>query len=155
MLQHLAPHHGYMKKIATRKDSMIFVTYYKYWLKCYLNVFTTFMIVPKRMGSTNVLANAIGKFKLFFNYMKKINKNHLFSSTYSVINSMIISLIVVCFLAAITFSCVLSSLSIFMCNFSFIIITSLKTYTYIFMCFNIYINMLIYICIYNNIYILD
>lgn len=53
---------------------MIFVTYYKYWLKCYLNVFTTLMIVPKRMGSTNVLANAIDKFNLFFNDEKKLNQ---------------------------------------------------------------------------------
>ena len=49
------------KKQVTSEDKMNLVTYVNIRLKCYLNVFTTFMIVPKRMGSYNTLANAIAQ----------------------------------------------------------------------------------------------
>lgn len=53
------PTSGYIKKQVTQEDKMNFVTYVNIRLKCYINLFTLFYIVPKRMGSCNVLANAI------------------------------------------------------------------------------------------------
>ena len=48
---------------------MNFVTYYKLWLKCYINLFC---IVPVGMGCGDVLARAIDKSPYFYN--KKNNK---------------------------------------------------------------------------------
>ena len=53
---------------------MNFVTYYKYWLKCYIYLFTFLYIVPKRMGSLNILARAIDKLYSFFSNEKKLNQ---------------------------------------------------------------------------------
>ena len=55
---------------------MTFVTYEYFRLKCYINLFTLFYIVPKRMGSNHVLARAIDNFKLFFKDLKKNTKKN-------------------------------------------------------------------------------
>ena len=94
---------------------MQFVTYCNIWLKCYLKLFNYFMIVLGERGSFNVLAKAIDIFNLFFNLLKKF-KGYLFSSIYSLINSVTISLIVLCCLAAMIFNSVFSSESMFAIN---------------------------------------
>ena len=50
------------KKQVTSEDKMNLVTYVTISLKCYINLFTWFGVVPKRMGSCDVLANAINDF---------------------------------------------------------------------------------------------
>ena len=45
------------------------------------------MIVPKRMGSTNILANAIDKFNSFFNDEKKLNQ--FYNSNFSINTSLL------------------------------------------------------------------
>ena len=62
------------KKQVTSEDKMnSVVTYVNIRLKCYINLFTWFYIVPKRMGSCDVLANAINK--LDESLIKKISKS--------------------------------------------------------------------------------
>ena len=112
---------------------MNFVSYCNIWLKCYI---TFCNIVADGKRCPNVLVY-IRNF--FYRVSNKLKKNHLFLATYSEINSITISLIVLCFLAAITFSSVFNSSSIVMCNFvSLIFITSFVSCV-LYLCYYVFI----------------
>ena len=121
MLQHLAHTFRLHKNRLPNEDKMKFVTYGNIWLKCYINFLC---IVAGVKRSSNVLANAIDDFYLFFNELKKI-EDYLLSSMYSVINWVTISFTVFfCFNATILNSVLMfSSISIINCFVSLILIT--------------------------------
>lgn len=112
------------------------VTYNYIDSKCYLNFV---YLVPRFEGSSPILARAIDFFQGFLN---KLKKDYLFLATYSEINSITISLIVVCFLAAIIFRSVFNSSSIVMCSFVSLILFDLHC-SVLFLCF--YIGTIMYL----------
>ena len=98
---------------------MSFVTYNNIRLKCYINVSKCLLdilyIAPHEVAGSPTLAIAIDYFNSFFDELKKL-KGYLFFSIYSFSNSVTISLIVLCCLAAMIFNSVFKSESILAIN---------------------------------------
>ena len=109
---------------------MKFVTYYKYWLICYINFLD---IAPHEVVVSPILARAIDNFYSVFSELKKIS-NYLFSSIYSFIKWVTISFTVVfCFNATILNSVLKSSsISITNCFCLLMLIT-----IFVYLCINI------------------
>jgi len=121
---------------------MNLVTYNNIRLKCYINFLD---IAPHEVVGSPILARAINNFNPFF---KQLKKNYLFLATYSVMSSITISLIGLCFLAAIIFRSVFNSSSIVICNFdSLIFITSVLFFLVFYIC----VIMYLYYYVINNI----
>lgn len=142
MRQHLTHFWLHKKQVAPGKMKMYSVTYNNIRLKCYIKFF---YVAPHEVAGSPILARAINNFKSFLNELKKF-KGYLFFSIYSHINSVTISLIVLCCLAAMIFNSVFKSESILAINLvSLIFITP-----YVICGYFIFVYKLIFIIYYNK-----